>query len=356
MNAPDDPLLLSELVDDGSVAAVVTDGGGRVVRATSAAAALLGFTAAGLAGQRLNTLVADGWQGAVENSLLRVSSGSNEAFEALLVGRSGRRCLVRMVPRRRLRTPDADGYVLFWRRMSFHANPAPRRSEAMTRRFAYGLLRRHDDQRGRIAVELSHEVASLITVAKLTVENAAGQLQRGQVEDASSLLFTTSQHLRDTLANVRRISTELVPSSLNDLGLAATIEWLCRNLREAHPDMRVGRQPDVDDLSIGPALKVDLYRIIEEALNNAARHARASRARVTLTATHSQIQLTIDDDGDGFDVDPFLRGDDDFQGIGLHSIGSRIDATHGSLHVESMPGAGTSIVATWPLEEASAGQ
>ena len=117
----------------------------------------------------------------------------------------------------------------------------------MTRRFAYGLLKRHDDQRGRIAVELTHEVASLITVAKLTVENAAGQLQRGQAEDASSLLFTTSQHLRDTLANVRRISTELVPSSLNDLGLAATIEWLCRNLREAHPDMRVELQLDVDD-------------------------------------------------------------------------------------------------------------
>ena len=116
MNAPDDTLLLSELVDDGSVAAVVTDGGGRVMRATSAAAALLGFTAARLAGQRLSTLVADGWQGAVENSFLRMSSGSNEAFEALLVGRSGRRCLIRMVPRRKLRTPDADGYVLFWRR------------------------------------------------------------------------------------------------------------------------------------------------------------------------------------------------------------------------------------------------
>ena len=152
----------------------------------------------------------------------------------------------------------------------------------MTRRFAYGFLKRHDDQRGRIAGELSHEVASLITVAKLTVENAAGQLQRGQVEDASSLLFTTSQHLRDTLANVRRISTELVPSSLNDLGLAATIEWLCRNLRDAHPDLRVELQLDVDDLSIGPALKVDLYRIIEEALINAARHARASRTRVSL--------------------------------------------------------------------------
>jgi two-component system NarL family sensor kinase len=354
MNARDDiPPSRSDLDNDGPIAAVFTDFGGRLLRATSPAAHLLGLSSAKIVGSRLIDFAAEGWQGPVENALLRMQSGSIDPFEVMLVGRSGRRSLIRMIPRRAQRLGGVAGNVLFWRRQAFSAEQPPTSSEAVARRFAYDLLRKHDDHRGRIAGELNHDVASLITVAKLTVESVAEQLQRGDLQEVSPLLSDTSGRLRESLVNVRRISTELLPSSLDDLGLVATIEWLCRQLTEIRPDMRVELQLEVDESSIGQAMKLDLYRIIEEALVNAGRHANASRARVKLVATQGQLQLTIEDDGHGFDVAPFKRGEADFRGLGLHSIGSRVDATHGSLHVESMPGTGTTIVATWPIDDAS---
>ena len=140
------------------------------------------------------------------------------------------------------------------------------------------------------------------------------------------------------------------PVRSSDLGLVATVEWLGRQIRETNPDLRIDLQLDVDESLISPTLKVDLFRIIEEALFNAARHARASRVGVTLVASRTQIKLNIEDDGYGFDAALRRHGDRDFMGVGLHSIGSRIDATNGSMQLESMPGAGTSIVATWPTD------
>ncbi|HQR72207.1 MAG TPA: hypothetical protein PLE54_16500 [Burkholderiaceae bacterium] len=339
--------------DEGPVAAILIDENGSLQRATVAAAELLGFSNANLVGRGLGELAADGWQGAVANALERLRSGSTEAFEAMLVGRSGRRSLLRMVPRRTAPSPGETGHVLFWRPVSFSGTPGPQHSEAASRRLAYGLLRKHDDSRGKIAGVLHSDVASLITSAKLAVERAVVDLQREDLREAATLLLATSARLREALENVRRISTELLPSSLDDLGLAATIEWLCRRLKEAHPDLRTELQLDVDESAVAQALKLDLYRIVEEALFNAGRHAGASLVRVTLVANRALIQLIIEDDGTGFDASPFVRGDAAHHGLGLHSIGSRISATHGSLSVESMPGAGTSIVATWPADEAS---
>jgi len=350
MNAPDELMSLPELANDGAVAAVVSDDGGRIVRATSTAAELLGMSAAKMAGVRLIDLAADGWTGAAENAFLRMRSGSVDPFEVLLLGRSGRRTLVRMIPWRTQQVAGSRAFVLFWQRLSFAAESPPKAAHALSQRLSYGLLRRHDEHRGRIARELHHDVASLVTVAKLAVENAAGHLQRGQTQEVAALLSNTADWLRETLANVRRISAELVPSTLEDLGLVATVEWLSRQIRESHPDLRIDLQLDVDESLISPTLKVDLFRIIEEALFNAARHARASRVGVTLLASRTQIRLNIEDDGYGFDAALRRHGDRDFMGVGLHSIGSRIDATNGSLQLESMPGAGTSIVATWPTD------
>jgi two-component system NarL family sensor kinase len=353
MNAAGDPSLLADVADDGRVAAIVTDGTDRVLRATDAAAELLGLPVSRLNGRHLCELAADGWQGTIEDALLRMHSGSNEPFDAMLLGRSGRRAFIRMIPRRALASAGAVGYVLFWRRLAFAVEPPRTRSEGGLRRLGYQLLRKHDTHRRRTAAELHDDVASLITVAKLTLESAAGNLKRGQSQDISSILLDTSQHLRETLVNVRRISTELHPSSLDDLGLVATIDWLSRRLKKVFPEIRVELQLDVEESTISPGLKIDIYRIIEEALLNAAYHASASRARVRLCAMGDQIELSIEDDGGGFDAAPYLRGEAEHPGVGLHSIETRVESTHGSLRVESMPGTGTTIVATWPGDSAS---
>jgi two-component system NarL family sensor kinase len=351
MNALEGHAMNPDLAAESQSAAVVTDDEGRILQGTGTAAELLGLSAAELIGRRIGDLVDESWKGAADGALMRLNGGSLDAFDLMLLGRSGRRSLVRMIPRRSLKSLERSSHFLFWRRLSFSVESGPKIPDAMTRRVAYRLIRRHDDHRARVAVELRHDVASLVTVAKLSIETAAKHLQRGQMQEVASMLFTSSEHLRDTLDRIRRITTELVPSALDDLGLAATIEWLGRQIREAHPAMRVELQLDVEEAFVSSALRLDLYRVIEEALTNAARHSNATRVRIALVATRAEIQLTVEDNGDGFDVVPLLASDATQGGVGLHAIGSRVDASHGSLQFESLPGSGTAIVAKWLIDD-----
>ena len=340
-------------IDEGAVAAIVVDEYGKVLEATSGAAAMLGFEASELYGQSLSDLAAEGWSWVVQNALLRLVSGSADPFDLLLRGRSGRRTLVQMIPRPLIRAGGALQYLIVWLEQKTSVTPVPptTASEAELRRLAYGLLKTHEVERGRVASELHDGVAPLVTMAKFMVEDALGRLARGATSEAKTLLLSTVARLRDALADVRRISTDLRPSSLDDLGLLPTIEWYCRHFTEAYPDLRVSYDLKVEEGQIADDLKLDIFRIVQEALTNVGRHAHAAEARVVLGMAGEQLQLRVEDNGRGFDIAPVLRGEPSVMGVGLHSIGKRVDATGGQLLLESSPWQGTVIGALWDLRQ-----
>lgn len=337
-------------IDEGAVAAIVVDEYGKVLEATSGAAAMLGFEPAELHGHGLSEMAAEGWSWVVQNALLRLVSGSEDPFDLLLRGRSGRRTLVQMIPRPLLRTGGVLQYLIVWleqRGNSPGPLPPMTEGEAELQRLAYGLLKTHDVERGRVASELHDGVAPLVTMAKFMVEDALGRLARGAVSEATTLLVSTVARLRDALADVRRISTDLKPSSLDDLGVLPTIEWYCRQFNEAYPGVRVACDLNVDEHTIAKHLKLDIFRIVQEALINVGRHAQAKEARVVLTNADERLQLRVEDNGKGFDIGPLLRGDSSVMGVGLHSITKRVDATGGTLLLESSAHRGTVIGASW---------
>jgi len=338
-------------IDEGAVAAIVVDEYGTVIEATSGAAAMLGFEPTELYGHGLSEMAAEGWSWVVQNALLRLVSGSVDPFDLLLRGRSGRRTLVQMIPRPLIRSGGALQYLIVWleQRNGGGQPPPSTESEAELRRLAYGLLKTHEVERGRVASELHDGVAPLVTMAKFMVEDAIGRLARGAHSEATTLLQNTVARLRDALADVRRISTDLRPSSLDDLGLLPTIEWYCRQFREAYPEVRVSCDLKVDENTIPGELKLDIFRILQEALTNVGRHAHANDARVTLALEDERLQLRIEDNGKGFDVGPIRRGDPSVMGVGLHSISKRVDATGGMLVLESSSWHGTVIGASWAL-------
>lgn len=339
-------------IDDASAAAVVVDDTGHLLEATAAAGSMLGRRPNDLVGRELNDLVVSGWAWVVRNAVLRLASGALDPFELLLRGRSGRRTLVHMIPHRLPPQPDIEGgrYMLVWLEQRQNAEIEPvSPSEAQLRRHAYALLSTHEAERGRVASELHDGVAPLIVMAKFMIEDALARLTRDAQQEAVELMRSTVTRLREALAEVRRISTELRPNSLDDLGLLPTIEWHCRIVSQTYEALHVTTDLAVEEATIPETLKLEIFRIVQESLNNVVRHARASEVKVGLRTANGRLELHVEDNGIGFEVEPVLRGEGGAVGLGLHNMRKRVDATRGSLRIDSSQWHGTRIDASWPL-------
>jgi len=128
---------------------------------------------------------------------------------------------------------------------------------------------------------------------------------------------------------------------LDDLGLVAAIEWQAREVsRRSEVEVEVDAPEIPGDLR--DDVKICLYRLVQEALNNVAKHSGARHAWVTLRQDQRQIALTIRDDGKGFDPERS-------RGLGILGMKERLRLLHGLLTIESAPGTGTSIAASVPL-------
>ena len=146
---------------------------------------------------------------------------------------------------------------------------------------------------------------------------------------------------------VRRISKNLWPSILDDLGLLPTISWFCREFGEMHPHVRIEREIAVQEDSVPVALKITIYRVLQEAMNNVSRHSRASEISISLKEEDGRLHLTIRDNGVGFDTEPPAPQEGFDRGLGLASMKERTELSSGRFSIESRPGFGTTILASW---------
>jgi signal transduction histidine kinase len=158
-------------------------------------------------------------------------------------------------------------------------------------------------------------------------------------------------HIHDTIKEVRRISTNLRPSMLDDLGLLATIKWYCRSSRELHADIRIETKLALKDDDIPEYSKIVIYRVLQEALNNALRHSGADMIRVDLTATNDRVRLCVKDNGCGFDPEGVIQHNDPLSGYGLKGMSDRAEVVGGSLALDSSPGRGTTVCLELPAKQ-----
>jgi signal transduction histidine kinase len=110
-------------------------------------------------------------------------------------------------------------------------------------------------------------------------------------------------------------------------------------------------QTEISELDISKTLKTPIFRIFQEAVNNAAKHSGASLIDVNIVKTEDRIELKIEDDGVGFDADHRLPANVHGSGLGLYSMRERAELSGGSLEIRSAPGKGTSIRATWGVAD-----
>jgi two-component system NarL family sensor kinase len=332
-----------------TMAAVRLDDNGRIFEATPAAAAMLGYSPSQLVGHTLKTLAAEEWSAAAERLTAAFVAGTAESGELVLRGRSGRRTRIHLTSR----AADAPGQrVVVWRELAEEPGAAAAHEPGSEElhRLAYELISAQESERSRVSAELHDGVAPLVIMAKFMVEDALQRLMRGAHNEAAEVLMNAIARLRDTIGEIRRISTELRPSMLDDLGLLPTIEWFCRQCERAWRSLRIERDLRAAESDVPDALKLDIFRIVQESVTNAAQHAHANSVRVSLVRRGNELELTVTDDGSGFDATSLFAGNSALIGVGLQSIRKRVDGTGGRFILEATPLRGTVIGAVWRLD------
>lgn len=221
-----------------------------------------------------------------------------------------------------------------------------RLEEEVTRRtgetvaLALHMERVREDERGRLARELHDELGGLMTAAKLDVARIRKRLPvTGSGQD---LLLHLSQSLDAGISLKRRIIEDLRPSSLANLGLKATLLIQCKELAQ-RAEIQVST--DIADIRLPDDHELAVYRIVQEALTNAAKYAGATRVRVSMLPIDRGLEIRVVDDGKGFD--PQVA--ESAGGRGLQGMRFRVKACGGDLQIRSTPGQGTCVVATIPL-------
>lgn len=156
--------------------------------------------------------------------------------------------------------------------------------------------------------------------------------------------------VRDSLKDIRRIIYDLMPMSLDDLGLIPTIQRLTINFEEETSisvDLEVNKNNEIKESII----QLTIFRIIQEALNNIKKHSKANNVSVRMDIGLDKIYLRISDDGIGFNVDEKIDSFNTKSGFGLYSIRERVDLLKGKIEIDSIIGKGTNIKVAVPLYE-----
>jgi signal transduction histidine kinase len=222
------------------------------------------------------------------------------------------------------------------------------KSQSDLRRLSVDLLNAQEKERKLVAGEIHDSIGSSLSAVKFKVESALTELadRSPQTTTALKSLIPIVQGAAD---EARRIQMNLRPSTLDDLGLLATIRWLCRQFESTYSAIGVKQNIKIEEHEVPDSLKTVIFRIMQEGLNNIAKHSRANMVLLFLQKTEQAIKLAIRDNGQGFDLSKGQSPSGTPQGLGLKSMRERAELSGGSFEMESTHGKGTVIRVWWPL-------
>lgn len=200
-------------------------------------------------------------------------------------------------------------------------------------------------ERRRWARELHDDTLQSLSALRVGLSTAK---RAGKPETLEQAVNTAIDHLEEGITNLRALITDLRPASLDELGAAAAVQALCERAERQGIDVDVSIEPAYEqgrerERPI-PEIETAMYRIVQEALSNAAKHGNAKRAVVEVHEDETDIRVTVRDDGAGFDPSAHTEG---FGLLGMHE---RVELLDGSLRVDSSPGRGTTIRASFPTK------
>ena len=214
----------------------------------------------------------------------------------------------------------------------------------LSERIARDALRRvveaQELERRRLSRELHDETGQALTSILLGLRSLEESLETDEARAATAGL---RELVVATLQDVRRLAVELRPSALDDFGLVAALEHLTTSFAE-QTGIHVDFGAALGERRLPGEVETALYRIVQESLTNIVKHAHARRVSIALTRMQHSVKAVVEDDGRGFDPENTREA-----GFGLVGMQERLSLLGGRLHIESRPGAGTTIAADVPL-------
>ncbi len=217
-------------------------------------------------------------------------------------------------------------------------------SRQRLRRISRHTLDLMEADRRTISKELHDSIGASLAAIKFSLEEK--ELKRVQEQGRLDESLTQEiGYLLETIKETKRISANLRPTTLDDLGLMATIKWYLRQFQRLYGNIRVHYTTEITEDDVPEAMKIIIYRIIQEGLSNAEKHSEANSVclQMGFTDRKHSICLSIEDDGSGFNVEEVLSEKDPLSGYGLIAMRERCEIFGGSFHIESRKGVGTKI-------------
>ncbi len=222
-------------------------------------------------------------------------------------------------------------------------------SKEQLRILASQILSAQENERKRIALAVHDVLGSSLSAIKFKAEEALLHLPKDGNLNISKPLEALIPLIQDTIEESRRIQSDLRPPILDDLGIVPTLSWFCRRFGTIYNGIKVERAVTIREEAVPEYLKVSLFRITQEAMNNIGKHAKADLVRLGLRKVNGTIELSIEDNGEGFDPESLFSREISKKGLGLSSMKERVEFSDGSFSIESAKGQGTVIRAVWPV-------
>ena len=212
------------------------------------------------------------------------------------------------------------------------------------------LVTAQEEERKRIAQDLHDSVGQWMSAIKYSLERASLLARRNETEQAVHVVDNAIARAQGVIDEVRAISMNLRPAALDDLGAVSAIRSFCRDWREVYNTVAVEADIAVTDKDIPASIVTNVYRAVQESLNNVARHAQARRVWVSMRMADGKLIVKIRDDGVGFKVAGEGReGRGKPTPLGLRGLKERTERSGGCCKVTSVPGKGTTVSLEWPL-------
>jgi len=216
----------------------------------------------------------------------------------------------------------------------------------MQRQMLESALEVQEVERVRIAKDLHDEVGAMLSVTKMSFNQLLRKLD--SAEDLAKMGKQTRELLEQSIGQVRRISKELVPSTLEEFGLILSIDEFIQKVHLASTtSFTFSHEGIAEKQRFDKKIELTIYRLIQELVNNALKHAEAQEITLKLTTKNNKIIFIFTDDGKGFDFTAIRN--DPKSGLGLRNMESRLSVINGAINVQSSIGKGTTTTIEIPI-------
>lgn len=334
---------LALIADQTADAIIIHDTNGNISYSNPAAQRIFGYSAEEMIGKSATMLTPPDYQEDLAQNLRALTNKHHiEHYDTQRLARDGRLIDVSLsaAPMVDPRTGEVMGDICSMRDITERKHAEAAEKQLEENRQLTQLIQRHiEDERRSLARELHDELGQYVTAIKTFAVGIANKArtQMPEIEANAQTIVAAANHIYDGMHNIIR---QLRPGSLDNLGLSETLRDAVSNWQAQNPTIRFSLNLSGELDALGETLNINLYRIVQESVTNAIRHAQASSIEISLAMSASgELQLTIKDDGTGMDICMV----DQTSHFGLLGIRERAQALRGSFSLESLPQQGTTI-------------